>query len=113
FSALNERIRKAAPRGTAVSASPTLWIRSASSAIEPLRMKTTICAAAVAPRTSRLIRTAWTASREAVIGAVAMPVGAVVRVPVIVGVLVTVAVAARPVIGRAVLVGVLARVGVT
>jgi len=40
FSALELRIAKAMPRGTAVDASPKLWIRSASRATEPETAKT-------------------------------------------------------------------------
>ena len=46
FSRRNERKKKAIPSGTAVSASPKLWIRSASSATEPESAKMTLCATA-------------------------------------------------------------------
>ena len=62
-----ERSRNAAPSGIAVSASPTLWIRSASSATLPVAAKMTACATAVASRTARLADTARTPSRERVI----------------------------------------------
>jgi len=50
-----------------------LWIRSASRAIEPLRTKTKICAAAVAPRIRRLRRTASSPARERLIEASTSP----------------------------------------
>ena len=53
-----------APSGIAVSASPKLWIRSASSATLPVSAKTSACATAVASSTARLADTARTPSRE-------------------------------------------------
>ena len=52
------------PSGIAVSASPTLWIRSANRAIEPDTTNTIACNAAVVPRIARLYDTARTPSRE-------------------------------------------------
>src|SRR3954470_18339134 len=63
-SARSERSRKAIPRGTAVNASPTLWMRSASRATEPESTKTSICAAAVRPSTAKERRTARRPWRE-------------------------------------------------
>ena len=54
----------AIPSGTAVSASPTLWIRSASSATLSVSTKRTAWAAAVTPSTPRLTATARTPARE-------------------------------------------------
>ena len=63
-SARSERNANATPSGTAVSASPTLWIRSASRATLPVRTKITACAAAVRPRTTRESATAFRPARE-------------------------------------------------
>src|SRR3954462_13142816 len=66
-SARTERSRKAIPRGTAVNASPKLWMRSASRATEPESTKTSICAAAVRPSTAKERRTARRPWRERLI----------------------------------------------
>src|SRR3954449_11105893 len=66
-SARSERSRKAIPRGTAVNASPKLWMRSASRATEPESTKTSICAAAVRPSTAKERRTARRPWRERLI----------------------------------------------
>ncbi len=63
-SARSERSRNAMPSGIAVSASPKLWIRSASSATEPDNENTTACASAVAPSTASASSTVRTPSRE-------------------------------------------------
>jgi hypothetical protein len=52
----NERRRNAIPTGTAVSASLTLWIRSASSATEPVRTRIPACTGAAAPQDSETER---------------------------------------------------------
>src|SRR5215207_1724860 len=62
-----ERSRKAAPSGSAVSASPALWTRSARSATLPERAKTTAWTAAVRPRRTRASATTRTPSRERLI----------------------------------------------
>ncbi len=64
FSPAAERSRNAMPSGTAVSASPKLWIRSASSATDPETAKMAACRAAVRPRTARLIETVRMPARE-------------------------------------------------
>ena len=66
-SARSERITKAMPSGTAVSASPKLWIRSASSATEPDSTKMTAWATAARPSTPSEISTARTPSRDRLI----------------------------------------------
>jgi hypothetical protein len=58
------RKKNATPSGIAVSASPALWIKSASSATEFENEKTATCAPAVNPRISRLSATAFTPARE-------------------------------------------------
>jgi hypothetical protein len=58
------RRKKAIPSGTAVSASPKLWIMSASSATEPETTKTRRCARAATARTASAIATVFTPSRE-------------------------------------------------
>jgi hypothetical protein len=67
FSARNERRKKAMPSGRAVSASPTLWIRSARRATDPDKMKIANCTPAASPRTARLIETVLTPSLERMI----------------------------------------------
>jgi hypothetical protein len=52
------RRKNAMPSGIAVSASPKLWIRSASNATDPVVTKINVCTSAVAPRIRRLIATA-------------------------------------------------------
>ena len=64
FSPRDERNRKATASGMAVSASPMLWMVSASSATDPDARNTTAWTAAVAPSTTRLIATVRTPSRE-------------------------------------------------
>src|SRR3954454_11138465 len=66
-SARSERSRNAMPSGIAVSASPKLWMRSASSATEPEAAKTAVCASAAIPRTPSEAATARTPSRERLI----------------------------------------------
>src|SRR5687767_1366269 len=61
------RSRKAMPSGTAVAASPALWIRSASSATEPEATKTIACRTAVAARIASASPTARRPSRERLI----------------------------------------------
>lgn len=56
-SALRERIRNAIPSGTAVNASPKLWIKSASSAMLPDNWYTASWIAAVRPSTVLVILT--------------------------------------------------------
>jgi hypothetical protein len=52
------------PSGTAVSASPKLWIRSASRATEPERTKIATWMPAVAASSARLNETVLTPERE-------------------------------------------------
>ena len=51
------------PSGTAVSASPALWMRSASRATLPLAAKMIAWSTAVTPSTPRLMATARTPAR--------------------------------------------------
>ena len=63
FGALGAQ-QNAMPSGTAVRASPKLWMRSASSATEPESAKMSVCATAVTPRTASERSTARMPSRE-------------------------------------------------
>lgn len=63
-SARTERKRKATPSGSAVAASPKLWIRSASSAMLPLERKIATWTRAVIPSTASERPTAFNPSRE-------------------------------------------------
>jgi hypothetical protein len=73
FSAWNERSTNATPSGTAVSASPKLWIRSASSATLLVSANTTACAEAVTRSTTRLSDTARRPAFERLIEALTSP----------------------------------------
>lgn len=60
---------KATPTGTAVRASPVLWIRSASSARLLVATKMTACMSAAAPRAPSETPTARSPARERLIEA--------------------------------------------
>ena len=70
---LKERSRNAAPSGTVVSASPNLWIRSASSAALEIATNTASCATAVTSNTTRLSETARNSALERLIEACTSP----------------------------------------
>ena len=63
-SATRERSANAMPSGTGVSASPKLWIRSASRATLPLAVNTAAWAIAATASTASESDTAWIPSRE-------------------------------------------------
>src|SRR4051795_5183291 len=65
-SARSERSQNAMPRGTAVKASPKLWMRSASSATEPDSANMSVCTTAASPSTPSEMETALMPSRERV-----------------------------------------------
>jgi len=64
FSPRKLRNKNAIPSGSAVNASPKLWIRSASSATEFESTKIASCAAAASARIARLAATALTPARD-------------------------------------------------